>query len=312
MKIILIISISLIISLTNLYGQAEKTVSLKTATGNIEGSLMVPQSNAQKTVALIIAGSGPTDRDGNGMGMVNNSLKLLAIELKKNGIASLRYDKRGIAMSREAGLKETDLRFENYINDVKGWVLYLRNELKFNKVIVIGHSEGSLIGIMASQDNQVTKFVSLAGTGQRADKILREQLRNQPPSMAIQINGILDELVKGKTVDNTPPELNSILRSSVQPYMISWFKYDPQKEIAKLKIPVLIIQGTTDIQVTTNDANLLKKGQPKARLVVIDGMNHILKQAPADRQLNIATYTQPDLPLKKELIDNLIPFILGK
>ena len=312
MKIILIISISLIISLTNLYGQAEKTVSLKTATGNIEGSLMVPQSNAQKTVALIIAGSGPTDRDGNGMGMVNNSLKLLAIELKKNGIASLRYDKRGIAMSREAGLKETDLRFENYINDVKGWVLYLKNELKFNKVIVIGHSEGSLIGIMASQDNQVTKFVSLAGTGQRADKILREQLRNQPPSMAIQINGILDELVKGKTVDNTPPELNSILRSSVQPYMISWFKYDPQKEIAKLKIPVLIIQGTTDIQVTTNDANLLKKGQPKARLVVIDGMNHILKQAPADRQLNIATYTQPDLPLKKELIDNLIPFILGK
>ena len=215
-------------------------------------------------------------------------------------------------MSREAGLKETDLRFENYINDVKGWVLYLRNELKFNKVIVIGHSEGSLIGIMASQDNQVTKFVSLAGTGQRADKILREQLRNQPPSMAIQINGILDELVKGKTVDNTPPELNSILRSSVQPYMISWFKYDPQKEIAKLKIPVLIIQGTTDIQVTTNDANLLKKGQPKARLVVVDGMNHILKQAPADRQLNIATYTQPDLPLKKELIDNLIPFILGK
>lgn len=312
MKNILFIQLLLIISFTNLYGQAEKIVQLKTSTGDIEGSLILPKPNPTKSVALIIAGSGPTDRDGNSMGMMNNSLRMLALELQKKGIASLRFDKRGIAMSRGAGLKEADLRFENYINDVKGWVLYLKNELKFNKIIVIGHSEGSLIGIIASQDKNVTKFISLAGAGQRADRILREQLKNQPPSAAIQINGILDELVKGRTVDNTPPELNSILRKSVQPYMISWFKYDPQKEIAKLTIPVLIVQGTTDIQVSTTDANLLHKGLPRAKLVIVEGMNHILKNAPADRQLNIATYTEPDLPLKKELIDNLMPFILGK
>ena len=312
MKNILFIQLLLIISFTNLYGQAEKIVQLKTSTGDIEGSLILPNPNPTKSVALIIAGSGPTDRDGNSMGMMNNSLRMLALELQKKGIASLRFDKRGIAMSRGAGLKEADLRFENYINDVKGWVLYLKNELKFNKIIVIGHSEGSLIGIIASQDKNVTKFISLAGAGQRADRILREQLKNQPPSAAIQINGILDELVKGRTVDNTPPELNSILRKSVQPYMISWFKYDPQKEIAKLTIPVLIVQGTTDIQVSTTDANLLHKGLPRAKLVIVEGMNHILKNAPADRQLNIATYTEPDVPLKKELIDNLMPFILGK
>lgn len=312
MKIKICFTLVLSILFLNLYSQGEKIVELKTATGNLEGSLLQPEPNTLHTVALIIAGSGPTDRDGNNMGMNNNSLKMLALELKKSGIASLRYDKRGIGKSRDAGLKEADLRFENYINDAKGWILYLKNELKFTRVIVIGHSEGSLIGMIASQDKNVTKFISLAGSGRAADKLLREQLKNQPPSVTIQINEMLNDLVKGKTVVNKLPEFNSLFRQSVQPYMISWFKYDPQQEIAKLKIPVLIIQGTTDIQISLDDANLLAKSLPKAKLVVIEGMNHILKQAPSDMQMNIATYSQPDLPLKKELTQNLIPFITSK
>ena len=312
MKIYLYLPIVLIISFTSIYGQSERTVSLKTPTGNIEGSLMAPESNISKTVVLLIAGSGPTDRDGNNSGMKNNSLKMLAQVLSKNGIASLRYDKRGIASSRSAGPKEADLRFDNYVDDAKGWVLYLKNELKFNKIIVIGHSEGSLIGMIASQDKNVNKYVSIAGAGLPADKIIREQLKNQPPSVTIAANSILDSFVKGKTVENTPPELAPLFRQSVQPYMISWIKYDPQKEIAKLKIPVLIIQGTTDIQVSLADADHLAKALPKAKLVIIEGMNHIMKPAPSDQSLNIATYTQPDLPLKEELITNLIPFLNGK
>ena len=309
MKNYLWIPIVLIISFTKIYGQTEKTVTLKTPTGYIEGSLMAPESNISKTVVLLIAGSGPTDRDGNNMGMMNNSLKMLAFELNKNGLASLRYDKRGIGNSRSAGLKEADLRFENYVDDAKGWIHYLKNELKFNKIYVIGHSEGSLIGMIASQDKSVNKYVSIAGAGQPADKIIREQLKNQPPSLTIEVNSILDEFVKGRTVENTPLELASLFRASVQPYMISWIKYNPQKEIAKLKIPVLIIQGSADIQVSLSDANYLAQALPKAKLAIIEGMNHILKPAPMDRQLNIATYTQPDLPLKKELISNLIPFL---
>jgi fermentation-respiration switch protein FrsA (DUF1100 family) len=166
--------------------------------------------------------------------------------------------------------------------------------------------------MIAAQDKNVNKFVSVAGAGQAADKIIREQLKNQPPSLTIQVNSILDEMVKGKTVENTPSQLASIFRQSVQPYMISWIKYDPQKEIAKLRIPVLIVQGTTDIQISLDDANRLAKALPKAKLVVIEGMNHILKAAPADRQLNILTYTQPDLPLKKEFTDKIIPFLLSK
>ena len=310
MKTYLFIILTLII--TNIYGQAEKIVLLKTATGDIEGTLMTPESKAAKTVALIIAGSGPTDRDGNNPAMKNNSLKMLAAELNKNGIASLRYDKRGIGKSQQAGLREADLRFEHYVNDAKAWFIYLKQELKFNNIIVIGHSEGSLIGMIASQDKNVNKFISLAGAGQPADKIIREQLKGQPMSVTIPANAILDKLARGETAPNVPQMLNSLFRTSVQPYMISWMKYDPQKEIVKLKIPVLIIQGTTDIQVSLDDANRLAKSLPNAKLVVIEGMNHILKQAPADRQMNILTYTQPDLPLKKELGFQLIPFILAK
>ena len=302
----------LIIAMSFLYAQTEKTVVLKTATGDLEGSLMQPELNTTNTVALIIAGSGPTDRDGNNPAMKNNSLLMIAAELSKNGIASLRYDKRGIAKSQKAGLKESDLRFENYVNDAKEWIIYLKKALKFKNIIVIGHSEGSLIGMIASQNINVTKFVSLAGAGQPADKLIREQLKSQPPAITIQSNSIMDQLLKGKTVENVPQQLNSLFRLSVQPYIISWFKYDPQKEIAKLKIPVMIIQGTTDIQIGLDDAKRLAKALAGSKLVVIEGMNHIMKPAPADRQMNILTYTQPDLALKKELIFNLIPFVTGK
>ncbi len=312
MKIRFVITLLLTFFIQDIYAQDEKIVILKTASGDLEGTLISSSSNSSKTIALIIAGSGPTDRDGNNPAMMNNSLRMLANGLDKNGINSLRYDKRGIGKSRQAGLKETDLRFENYINDVKAWTNYLRNELRFNNIIVIGHSEGSLIGMIASQSNNVSKFISIAGAGQSADKIIREQLKSQPMSVTIPANTILDKLVKGETVSDVPPILSSLLRPSVQPYIISWFKYDPQKEIAKLKIPVLIIQGTTDIQVGTDDANRLAKALPKAKLVIIEGMNHIMKQAPADRQMNILTYTQPDLALNKELIDAIIPFINAK
>ncbi len=310
-KIHFILLISMIFC-ADLHAQTEKTVTLKTATGDLEGTLMLADQNASKTVALIIAGSGPTDRDGNNPAMKNNSLKMLAAELNKIGIASLRYDKRGIGNSRNAGLKETDLRFDNYVEDAKSWAAYLKKEAKFSTIVIIGHSEGSLIGMIASQDKNVSKFISIAGAGQAADKIIREQLKNQPPSATIEVNAILDELVKGKTVANTPPQLNAIFRASVQPYMISWIKYDPQKEIAKLKIPVLIVQGTTDIQVSVDDANRLAKALPKAKLITIEGMNHIMKNAPSDRQMNILTYTQPDLALKKELINSISAFIYGK
>lgn len=289
--------------------QTEQIVRLDTGTGTLEGSLLVPDVDKGMPAALIIAGSGPTDRDGNNPAMQNNSLKMLAVELAKNGIASLRYDKRGIGKSRQAGLVEKDLRFEHYISDAEDWVRLLKKDKRFSQLSIIGHSEGSLIGMIASRNKNVDKFISIAGTGRPADELIREQLKAQPAMVLEQSEPILDKLVKGETVTDVPPMLNALFRPSVQPYLISWFKYDPKIEIAKLSKPILVVQGSTDIQVAEKDAEMLAKANPGAEKRIINGMNHIFKEAKADWQENIKTYNQPDLPIKQELVKVIVDFI---
>ncbi|WP_445364567.1 alpha/beta hydrolase [Microbulbifer sp. ANSA003] len=291
--------------------EAESIVRLETKTGVLEGSLLVPGDATDIPVALIISGSGPTDRDGNNPAMRNDSLKLLATALWEKGIASLRYDKRAIGKSQAAGLKESDLRFEHYIEDAKGWINLLRADERFNQLIVIGHSEGSLIGMIASQGGNVDKFISIVGAGQSADKILKEQLKLQPPEVLEIALPIIDKLAQGETVDNINPMLGALFRPSIQPYIISWFNYDPAEEIAKLDLPVLIVQGSTDIQVSEEDAKNLAKANPTSEVKLIEGMNHVLKESVLDRMKNIATYNQPQLPVKAELVESIVAFTNG-
>lgn len=286
----------------------ETKITLQTKTGDLFGTLTTPEKFNKVPVALIIAGSGPTDRDGNNPMMKNNSLKMLAAELSKNGIATLRYDKRGIAESKASGKSEADLRFDDYVNDAKDWIQLLKQDKRFSKVIIIGHSEGSLIGMMAGA--HATKFISVAGAGQSADKILKVQLSTQPKVVQDLCFPIIDSLKNGKTVENVNPMLFSLFRPAVQPYMISWFKYDPQVEIKKLTIPVLIVQGTNDIQVSVDDARRLSAANPKAKLVLIEKMNHVFKLVEGDRQANLATYSNPVLSVADELVESISKFIL--
>ena len=122
----------------------------------------------------------------------------------------------------------------------------------------------------------------------------------------------IDSLKNGHTIENVDPAYFALLRPSVQPYLISWFKYDPQVEIKKLIIPIQIVQGDTDIQVRTDDAELLKTAAPEAKLVIINGMNHIFKPSSSDRQENVATYRDPDFPIMQELVNSITKFILGR
>lgn len=292
----------------------ESNVVLKTPTGNIDGTLTLSQAETSSPVVLIVPGSGPTDRDGNsGMGVQANVYKMLSEELAKKGIASLRFDKRGIGKSKSAMTGEKDLRFETYIDDVVGWIVQLRLDKRFSAVLILGHSEGSLIGMVASEHTPVDGFISISGAGKPADRILREQLETKlPPDLLTESNAILDSLKDGKTIEAVNPNLAALYRPSVQPYMISWFKYDPAKEIAKLKIPILIIQGTTDLQVTINDAKLLSAANSNAQLLIVDNMNHVLKESSPDPQQNYATYQNPNLPLKEGLVDRISQFVMGK
>jgi len=293
------------------FAQTEEIVKLPIPNGELEGTLLIPKSNNQKVpVVLIIAGSGPTDRNGNNSIMENNSLKMLAEGLLEYEIANLRYDKRGVGASQNIAINEIDLRFEDFIEDAKLWVDFLEKDERFNQVIVAGHSEGALIGKVVAQKENVAKFISLAGVGETADKILRRQLQEQPAIVWEASEAILDSLTQGILVEEVPTMLLSLFCPSVQPYLISWFQYNPQEEIAKLDKPVLIVQGSTDLQVGFQDAEMLSKSNPNAELFIIEGMNHIFKKAPLDRTENFKTYYEAELPLIVGFIEILIDFIL--
>ena len=281
----------------------------------IYGTLKVPEANGKVPIVLIIAGSGPTDRNCNNPMMTCNAYQMLSDSLSRYGIASLRYDKRLIAKS-VCNQKEDELRFEDYVEDAKSWIEFLSQDNKFSEIIVIGHSEGSLIGMIASVNNpKVSKFISIAGVGSSADEILKEQLskqlEGQSPMIKNQIFSYIDELKQGRLLENVPLNLYSLFRPSVQPYMISWFKYNPQEEIAKLKIPILILQGGFDVQVSENDAKLLHEATPTAKKVVIKNMNHVLKNSVSMNMNEQMTdsYNNPNTPINKELVEKIVEFI---
>ena len=305
----ILFSIIFIVSYAVFSQSKEEPITLNTNSGDIQGSLLIADSTQVTPIVIIIAGSGPTDRNGNNPMMANNSLKMLAEGLSKNRISSIRFDKRGIAKSKQAAGKEADLRFENYIDDVINWCHLIKKDNRFSSLTILGHSEGSLIGIIAAQKGSVNKFISLAGAGFPAGDILRKQLKEQPGLVLPLSLPIIEKLEKGETVNNPPQMLDVLFSPSVQPYLISWFKYNPQVEISKLNIPILIIQGTTDIQVSNEDAEMLSNSNKNAEKIIIKNMNHILKEADADRTKNIQTYSNPKLPLIETLIPTIVNFI---
>ena len=291
---------------------SEQPIRLETSTGVVTGTLLLPGARSPAPVALLIAGSGPTNRDGNTIVLpgANNSLKLLAEGLARQGIASVRYDKRGVGESAAAAPGEGDLRFGTYVDDAAAWIRQLRQDRRFSTVAVVGHSEGSLIGMLATRQAGAHAFISVAGIARPASLILRDQLRPQlPPGLWKESERILASLEAGRTADSVPPMLFALYRPSIQPYLISWIRYNPAQEITKLSVPVLIVQGTTDIQVTTGEAQALKQARPSAELLIVEGVNHVLKAVEADRSKQMASYTDPALPIAPELVERVSTFI---
>jgi pimeloyl-ACP methyl ester carboxylesterase len=290
-------------------------VVLETATGKLYGTIELPaKAVAPYPVVLIISGSGPTDRNSNSplIPGANNSLKYLAEGLAAQGIASLRYDKRGVAESVMAAKSEADLRFDNYIEDAVQWGQRLRGDKRFSTLVVAGHSEGSLVGMVAAERLAADGYVSIAGAGRRADQTILEQMKPQlSPELYAKSEEIFKSLVEGETDADVPAPLAALFRPSVQPYIISWLKYDPQKEIAKLNVPVLITQGTHDVQVGEAEAKLLAAAKPSAKLGLVEGMNHVLKETPADPKQQAASYSDPSLPDAPRLLSEIGSFVKG-
>lgn len=307
---ILVLSICLLCAFSVFAQKKAKEITLPASQGSLSGTLLPAGRN--QTVAIIIAGSGPTDRDGNNyLGVKANSYKLVAEGLAKQGIASLRYDKRAVGKSSSPGMKEADLRFDDYIADVKSWVSFLLDTENYKKVVLIGHSEGALLASIAGQEDRVTGVVLVSGMGRSFDEVIAEQIsKNAPLAIQQESQTIMDSLKEGKLVSEVPSYFNALYRPSVQPYLISLLKYAPLAQASMLQKPVLILQGDADSQIKVKDAEALARVVKQARLVIIPRMDHVLKEV-LDAQKPLANYSNAEGPLAPGFMNTLTAFIKG-
>lgn len=286
-------------------------VSIVVDGGTLHGLLERPSEHPSGLAVLILPGSGAVDRNGNFPGGHNNSLKLLADGLVSQGIACLRIDKRGIGASSMAGRDESALRFDTYVTDAVAWSSLLRDQPGIAAVSLIGHSEGAQIASLAAQASPVDAVVLLAGAGRPAGQLIRGQLAAAllPPGLLGDAERIFDALEAGQAMISVPPELAALCRPAVQPYLMSWIKRDPARELSAVTAPVLIVHGERDLQVGAVDARSLAAAQPAARLEIIAAMNHLLKTVGTDQADNLASYNDPARPLAPQLIPLLSSFL---
>ena len=280
--------------------------------GTLHGSLLLPETGHPVPVVLMVAGSGPTDRDGNNPeGGHNDSLRRLPGGLARRGFATLRYDKRGVAASAAVAPYEEQLSVEAYVADAAAWGQLLKRDPRFSRLVLLGHSEGALIASLAAAEAGADALVSLAGIAHPLGSVLREQLQGRlPPRLAAEAEMILRQLEHGRVVPQVSHPLQVLLRPSVQPYLISLLRQRPAEAFARLGIPALIVQGSRDYQVDVDEALLLQKAKPEAQLLLIDGMNHVLRIVPTAAP-PMASYNDPRLPLPNELLDGVARFVLS-
>jgi pimeloyl-ACP methyl ester carboxylesterase len=284
-------------------------VTVPAPPGELHGTLL--KSGAKGPAVLIIAGSGPTDRDGNStLGLSTNTYKMLAEGLAAKGISSLRYDKRGVGESRAAMVKQSDLRIQTYADDAGNMAAALRKQMAARCVWLLGHSEGALLAeLVAQKPAGICGLVLISGAGQKIADVMRQQLSVMPEPARGKALAAIAELEAGRLVPDPPAQPLNLFYTEVQPYLISWMAADPAQLVSRIKLPVLILQGETDIQVSVTDAKALAAAKPDAKLALLPGVNHILKTAPADRNANMAAYADPNLPLAPGVVDTIAAFV---
>lgn len=281
----------------------------------MKGILLEPASGSSQ-VALIIPGSGPTDRDGNNrLGVQASSYKLLARDLATRGVATVRIDKRGMFASAAAVPDANAVTIADYVADVHSWVGVIRQRTGVACVWLIGHSEGGLVAMAAAEEGAgVCGLILVAAAGRPMGAVLRDQIKANPANAPLmeQAMSAISALEQGSRVDTAimHPALKGLFAPQVQGFLISAFSYDPARLLARYPKPVLILHGQRDIQVGERDALALKQAAPNGTLVLLPNVNHVLKAVASDDvRANLATYAAPDLPLAPGVGSSIAEFM---
>ncbi len=296
-----IISISSIAQDTN-YSSQEITINK-----HVNGTLLFPNTIEKPNLVILIAGYGPTDRDGNQNFLKTNNIKKLAIGLSKNDIASFRYDKRIVKQIRQNNV-DNSIKFDDFVTDAISVINYFKNQNKYNKIYILGHDQGSLVGMLAAKD-KADGFISLAGAGQSIDDVILEQVEKTAPQFTEDTKRVFKVLKTGKTTTDYPLALSSIFNIETQRFMMSWMKYNPTEVISNLNLPTFIINGTKDLQVSKAEAEQLHEAATTAELKIIKNMNHVLVTIEGDDLENSKSYNESQRPLAIGLLDSIIAFI---
>lgn len=276
---------------------------------NIRGTLWLPDQVVQPPLVIMLTGSGPNDRDGNSPMTRNDSHKQLAQALLDNQIATYRYDKRIVTQIKNNDI-DPDLIFDDFVQDARDVVSYFANDQRFSKLIIAGHSQGSLVGMLAV-NNHVDGFISLAGAGEVIDHVIIKQIAAQSPGLDQIARDTFNQMrSQDSLVSKVNPYLESIQGKHIQPFMKSWMSYDPSQVIAQLDIPTLIINGDRDNQVPIEQAQMLDAAAVNSKLVIINDMNHVLKKVSKDDLEAAKSYNDPSFAIHPELIASLTSFIL--
>ena len=293
---------------------ATSTMTVPGPNGPLEGTFV--DAGKGSPVVVIIPGSGPTDRDGNNpLGVTAAPYRLLADALAAKGVSSVRADKRGMFGSKAAIADPNKVTISDYAADAHAWAKAARTRAGTKCAWLIGHSEGGLIALTAAQDKtDICGVVALAAPGRKMGDIIREQLKANPANAPLldQALEALRRLEAGADVDDSKlaVPLRPLFNKAVQPFLKDMLAKDPAALAGSLTVSLLIVQPEQDIQVTVADARALAAGQPKARLVVVPGVNHVLKAVSGtDRTANLATYADPSLPVAPGVVDPISAFV---
>ncbi|SNS17939.1 alpha/beta hydrolase [Antarctobacter heliothermus] len=280
----------------------------------LQGTYLTPQS--AEAVALILPGSGPTDRHGNSaQGLSTDAYRLLAKALEPQGIATIRADKRGIGQSTGDANAVT---LALYAQDAAPWIDLAKERSGLACIWLIGHSEGGLVALeLAQVRDDICGLILLAAPGRPVSQILLEQLRGVPALAPHQqaLEKAMVSLIAGTPVppDALPGPLINVFAPLVQPFLMDLFAVAPAEQARDIDLPVLVVQGTADLQITEGDARALADAFPLGTLYLVDRMTHTLKSTKDDtRQANLVTYSDPALPLAPGLAEKIGAFILGQ